>query len=193
MALVFALGNPGERYTRTRHNVGWWVADELRRRHRATPVEATREYRAWRATVEERELDIVLPLMFMNASGDALAAWRDRHGLEVDALLVVSDDVYLPVGHVRLRPNGSSGGHRGLESIEVALGSREYARLRIGVGAVESEQLREHVLETFEGDEERVMEDAVRTAADAVELWAHDGILAAMNRFNRRAKEASES
>jgi PTH1 family peptidyl-tRNA hydrolase len=194
VALVFALGNPGERYARTRHNVGWWVADELRRRHRATPLEAVREYRAWRATVEEREIDIVLPLLFMNASGDALAAWRDRHGMELDALLVVSDDVYLPVGHIRLRPNGSSGGHRGLESIEEALGSREYSRLRIGVGAVESEQLREHVLETFEGDEERVMEDAVRTAADAVELWARDGILAAMNRFNRRAtKEASES
>ena len=194
MALVFALGNPGERYVRTRHNAGWWVADELRRRHHASPLESVREYRAWRATLERREIEIVLPLLFMNASGDALAAWRDRHGLEVDALLVVSDDVYLPLGTLRLRAGGSSGGHRGLESIEAALESREFARLRIGVGAVESGQLREHVLETFEADEERVMEDAVRTAADAVGLWARDGILAAMNRFNRRAtKEASES
>jgi len=194
VALVFALGNPGERYARTRHNVGWWVADELRRRWRAAPLESPHEYRAWRAAVEDREHEIVLPSLFMNASGEALAAWRDRHGLDLEALLVVSDDVYLPVGHVRLRARGSSGGHRGLESIEAVLGSGDYARLRLGVGASESEPLREHVLETFEEDEERTMEDAVRTAADAVELWTREGIRAAMNRFNRRAsKEVSES
>ena len=193
MALVFALGNPGERYAHTRHNVAWRVAEVLRQRWHAEPQESAREYRAWRAEVEGRELELVLPLLFMNASGEALAAWRERHELDPQALLVVSDDVYLPVGALRLRAHGSSGGHRGLESIEAFLGSREYPRLRIGVGAVDSEQLREHVLETFEEDEERKMEEVVRAAADAAETWARDGILAAMNRFNRRApKEVSE-
>lgn len=193
MALVFALGNPGERYAHTRHNVGWRVAEVLRRRWQAEPQESAREYRAWRAEVDGREMELVLPLLFMNASGDSLAAWQARHGLDPQALLVVSDDVYLPVGALRLRAHGSSGGHRGLESIEAFFGSREYARLRIGVGAVDSEQLREHVLETFEEDEERMMEEVVRTAADAAETWARDGILTAMNRFNRRVpKEVSE-
>jgi PTH1 family peptidyl-tRNA hydrolase len=124
VALVFALGNPGERYAHTRHNVGWRVAEVLRRRWQAEPQESAREYRAWRAEVDGRELELVLPLLFMNASGEALAAWQERHGLDPQALLVVSDDVYLPVGALRLRAHGSSGGHRGLESIEAFLGSR---------------------------------------------------------------------
>jgi PTH1 family peptidyl-tRNA hydrolase len=122
----------------------------------------------------------------MNESGLALAAWRDRQGLDLADLLVVADDVYLPVGMVRVRKAGSSGGHRGLESIEQVLGSREFARLRVGVGAAPGPALREHVLEEFEAEEEAQVAEAVREAADAVEVWIGEGVLAAMNRFNRR-------
>jgi PTH1 family peptidyl-tRNA hydrolase len=110
-------------------------------------------------------------------------------------MLVVLDDVYLPLGTLRLRARGSSGGHRGLESIEAALGGNDYPRLRIGVGAADSsEQLRDHVLETFGPDEQEAAHAAIESAADAVECWLSDGIVAAMNRFNRRVqKEASES
>src|SRR5262245_18831093 len=130
----------------------------------------------------------------MNRSGEALEAWRGRHGLEVADLLVVSDDVYLPIGIVRLRTEGSSGGHQGLESIEAALQGRDYARLRVGVGGVEdSGQLPEHVLEAFTEDEMDAVSQAVETAADAVEVWALEGPTAAMNRFNRRiSKEVHE-
>src|SRR5262245_66546298 len=122
----------------------------------------------------------------MNLSGDALGAWRERHGPE-EQLLVVSDDVYLPLGRLRVRAAGSSGGHHGLESIEAAVGGRDYARLRIGVGAAESSaELREHVLETFAPEEMPALDEAIRRAADAVESWVAEGALGAMNRFNRK-------
>jgi PTH1 family peptidyl-tRNA hydrolase len=129
----------------------------------------------------------------MNESGLALEAWRARHGLEIADLLVVADDVYLPVGVVRLRAAGSSGGHRGLESIGETLGSWEFARLRVGVGEASGEALREHVLDEFSAAEETEVAGAVLEAADAVECWIGDGLIAAMNRFNRRVrKEDSE-
>jgi PTH1 family peptidyl-tRNA hydrolase len=138
---------------------------------------------------------LLAPLTFMNASGEAIREWQDRHGLDAGELLVVSDDVYLPLGTLRLRAGGSSGGHRGLESIESTVGHRDYARLRVGVGAAESsEALKEHVLEEFAPEELPALEEAIRRAADAVECWLAEGTLAAMNRFNRRVRrEESES
>lgn len=187
MALVLALGNPGERYERTRHNVGWRVLDELAARWSAAGPERAANSLVWRAAPGGREVRLMKPLTFMNASGEALAAWREEHGLEIPELLVVGDDIYLPVGALRIRARGSSGGHRGLESVEETLGTRDYARLRIGVGAAGSEGLREHVLDRFTADEEKEIETSVHDAADAVECWLQDGLLAAMNRFNRRA------
>ena len=194
MRVVFGLGNPGARYERTRHNVGFRVLDRLVARWGASRGETTPEYWSWRAERDAREVHLVAPRTFMNRSGSALEAWRGSHGLDAADLLVVADDVYLPIGFVRLRPAGSSGGHLGLESIEAALPGREFTRLRVGVGAVEdSEQLPEHVLEEFgERDMEAALR-AVETAADAVEVWALEGPVAAMNRFNRRVpKEVHE-
>jgi len=190
--LVLGLGNPGRRYARTRHNVGWRVVESLAERWRAAPGEATEAYRSWRAEARGREVDLLVPLTFMNRSGAALEAWRERHGLEKDGLLVLVDDVYLPVGALRLRGLGSSGGHQGLESIEGTLGTREYARLRIGVGASESAGLGEHVLEEPPRDEEETLAEALARAADAVECWIGEGLLVAMNRFNRKARKEVE-
>ena len=197
MRLVLGLGNPGERYARTRHNVAWRVLDELARRHGATPDEDVAEYRTRRIRAAGDELVLMEPRTFMNASGEALAAWWGRHeaGPGSAGLLVVTDDVYLPLGLIRLRGRGTSGGHRGLESVQQAVGSREYARLRIGVGAAESSaELREHVLDEVAPEEQPALEEAIRLAADAVERWVSEGLLAAMNEFNRRVrKEVSES
>ena len=129
-----------------------------------------------------------------------MAAWREREGQE-SGLLVVSDDVYLPLGRLRLRTHGSAGGHRGLESIEATLGSRDFDRLRIGVGAPvettepaeESGALREHVLEEFAPEELPALEEAVRRAADAVECWVAEGALGAMNKFNRSGEPGHSS
>jgi PTH1 family peptidyl-tRNA hydrolase len=187
--LVVGLGNPGERYTRTRHNVAWGVLDELASRASAHEVPGHPAFRARRARLAGHDVELLQPLTFMNRSGEALTAWRERHGFE-SGLLVVTDDVYLPLGHLRIRAGGSTGGHRGLESIEASLGSSEYTRLRIGVGAAEgSDALREHVLEEFSPAEAPVIDEAVRRAADAVECWVAEGALGAMNRFNRRVRQ----
>jgi len=184
--LVVGLGNPGERYASTRHNVAWRVLDELAARHAAREAAPGANHR-WRdATIADRAVGLLQPLTYMNRSGEALEAWRERNGRE-EQLLVVSDDVYLPLGTLRLREAGSTGGHRGLESIEAVVGAPGYARLRVGVGAAEnSAALREHVLEEFSPEEMPAVEDAVRRAADAVESWVAEGALAAMSRFNRK-------
>ncbi len=193
MALVLCLGNPGERYARTRHNVGWQVLDALRTRLDAREGAREQEYREWVAGVGEKRVALVQPLTFMNLSGAALTAWRERNPDDGE-LLVVADDIYLPVGWLRIRRSGSSGGHRGLESIEQALASASYARLRVGVGAVKSEGLKQYVLEEPAAAEAGAIEEAIRVAADAVQCWLEEGILAAMNRFNRKVpREATES
>jgi PTH1 family peptidyl-tRNA hydrolase len=194
VALVLGLGNPGEQYARTRHNAGWRVVELLVARWRAEPAERDAAYRAWRAERPGGVVDLAVPLTYMNLSGEALEAWRARHDFDPAQLLVVTDDVYLPIGTLRLRARGSSGGHRGLESLEAALGGREFARLRIGVGAIESANLRDHVLDAPGADEEQAFEASLTSAADAVECWAEEGILSAMNRYNRRVrKEESAS
>ena len=195
MLLVLGLGNPGERYAHTRHNVAWWVLDALAGQWQATRGEECREYHSLHAVVGDREVALIKPLTFMNRSGEALQQWQQRHGLAAAELLVVSDDVYLLLGSIRIRPQGSSGGHRGLESIEAALGSHDFARLRMGVGAAEcSAQLKEHVLDEFVPEEAPALEEMVHRSAEAVESWARDGVLSAMNQFNRKVrKEVPES
>jgi PTH1 family peptidyl-tRNA hydrolase len=194
VVLVLGLGNPGPRYARTRHNVGWRVLERLVRRWQAAPAGEHPAWRAWRADRAGKLVDLVVPLTFMNASGEALEAWRERHVLDPSGLLVVVDDVYLPLGCLRLRACGSSGGHRGLESVERIVGS-DFARLRIGVGAApDSAELREHVLEEFEERETPAVDEMLERAADAVECWLAEGLVAAMNRFNRRIRrEETES
>ena len=188
MFLVFGLGNPGAKYASTRHNIAWLVLDALAERWRASPGEPAVEYRTRTAAFRERDVVLLQPLTYMNLSGEALAAWRERHGLE--ELLVVCDDVYLPLGALRLRRTGSTGGHRGLESLEAALESTTYDRLRLGVGEAEdAAQLREHVLEEFEPREHAMLRRTVERAADAVECWIAEGMTAAMNEFNRRVTE----
>jgi peptidyl-tRNA hydrolase, PTH1 family len=191
--LVVGLGNPGERYAPTRHNVAWRVLDTLAARHGAREAGRDTTFRARETTIAERPAVLLQPLTYMNLSGEALGTWRERHGRE-EQLLVLSDDVYLPLGHVRVRASGSSGGHRGLESIEAAVGGRDYARLRIGVGTADSAaELKEHVLEEFAPEELPALEETVRLAADVVECWAAEGVLSAMNRFNRRVDASPDA
>jgi PTH1 family peptidyl-tRNA hydrolase len=170
------------------------VLERLVGRWSATPAGGRDTWRAWCAERAGRNVDLLLPLTYMNASGAALESWRESHEFDPAGMLVAVDDVYLPVGSLRLRVAGSSGGHRGLESIEQVVG-RGFARLRIGVGAAgDPAGLREHVLDEFEVDEETVVDEALERAADAVECWLAEGSLAAMNRFNRRIrKEEPES
>jgi PTH1 family peptidyl-tRNA hydrolase len=192
--LVAGLGNPGARYRGTRHNVGFEVIDLLARRHRlefeAAPADAV--LARWRGSPASGEVGggdvtlVVKPLTFMNVSGDAVAALARYYKVETPDLLVVCDDVNLPLGRLRLRGTGTEGGHNGLRSIAAMLGTIDYPRLRVGVGRGDTRRdLADHVLARFEPDEMSGIEAAIARAADAVETWLSDGLAKAMNAFNR--------
>ena len=192
MKLVAGLGNPGREYTGTRHNVGFEVVDLLARRHHllwpakfdGPSVEAR-----WRRP----DVDVLLvkPLTYMNLSGRAVSDLLRFYKIEVPDVLIVSDDVNLPLGRLRVRATGSEGGHNGLRSIAESLGTIDYARLRIGVGRGDIRRdLGDHVLARFEPDEQAGIEDAIARAADAVESWIVDGLARVMNTFNRAEDNA---
>lgn len=174
MKLVVGLGNPGREYEGTRHNVGWGVVDHLADVWRFPPWRAVPDARAADGTLDGRKVRLLEPLTFMNHSGQSLAPYVHRpFWAAANDLLVVVDDVALPLGSWRFRAKGSSGGHNGLGSIEATLGTREYARLRIGVGRAEPaprETLRDFVLGEFAAEEAVV----VRALFPALELAARE-------------------
>jgi PTH1 family peptidyl-tRNA hydrolase len=186
--LVAGLGNPGPQYRGTRHNVGFEVLDAVLKRHRIWWNEAKipgafLELR-WRRP--EGDVLFVRPLTFMNLSGQVVSERMHFYKIDLPDLLVVADDVNLPLGRLRARASGSEGGHNGLRSIAESLGTIEYARLRIGVGRGDLRRdLADHVLARFEPEERTGIEDAVARAADACETWISDGLARVMNTFNR--------
>jgi PTH1 family peptidyl-tRNA hydrolase len=190
MKLVLGLGNPGRRYERTRHNVGWWVVDHLAdvwhlgswRTHAKECVASGR--------VGTEPVELIKPLTYMNLSGAVLVPYLRRPNWSpATDLLVVVDDIALPVGRYRLRASGSAGGHNGLKSVEQMIGGRDYARLRIGIQPVQPEReigdLADFVLSPFAKAEREEILALMPRVTDAVELWLREGIGAAMNVFNR--------
>jgi PTH1 family peptidyl-tRNA hydrolase len=191
MKLVVGLGNPGAKYEGTPHNVGFAAIDLLARRHGLQWEAAPHGIHALIARWTGRHAVLAKPLTFMNLSGTAVAALAHFYKVEVPELLVVVDEVQLETGRIRIRPDGSAGGHNGLKSIVAALGTMQYPRLRIGVGRGDSRRdLADHVLAKFEPGERKIVEDSVARAADAVEVVVAEDVQAAMNRFNRKAEEA---
>ena len=187
LSLVVGLGNPGREYARTRHNAGFLVLDRLAARWR-TSWAAEKKFDALLARVERDGSRVMLckPQTFVNASGEAVGAVLNFHKLPLKQLLVVVDDADLPFGEIRLRPRGSSGGHHGLESIEQHLGSREYARQRIGIGRSEQNvrQIRDYVLSPFRAAERELLEKVLQKAGEQIECWLSAGVTPAMNGFN---------
>lgn len=187
MKLILALGNPGDRYTDTRHNVGWWLADRLVSAWSFPPFTSKRQALESDGSVAAERVRMWKPTTYVNRSGEVLrrAMLPDGWSAARD-LLVLVDDVALEPGDFRIRARGSSGGHRGLASVEQALESREYARLRIGVGEPHDDRidLADWVLAPMPAaQEERVLE-AFASMLDAVECWISDGVETAMNRYN---------
>jgi PTH1 family peptidyl-tRNA hydrolase len=191
--LIAGLGNPGARYRGTRHNVGFAVVDELVRRHAGgtfTSAPANAVYARARSLGEGALF--VKPLTFMNLSGQAVRELLRYFRIEPADLLVVTDDVHLPLGRLRARARGTAGGHNGLKSIIAELGTLELARLRVGVGRGDARRdLADHVLDRFDADEQAVVDEAVTRAADAAEMFAVEGIDRTMNVFNR-SEESDE-
>jgi PTH1 family peptidyl-tRNA hydrolase len=187
--LIVGLGNPGGEYAKTRHNAGFLVAELLAQRWRVDwSFEKKFQARLARADRAERRALLCEPQTYMNSSGEAVAAVVDFYRVPLAQVLVVVDDADLPLGELRLRPDGSSGGHHGLESIEQHLGSRAYARLRIGIGRQDgAREIRNHVLGRFSSTEAALADKVFAVAADQAEVWLLDGAQKAMNRFNGAA------
>lgn len=189
MKVICGLGNPGERYRLTRHNVGFRVVDLLADRWGLTGQGRVRDGAAQLAVQlvdpPERIL-LVKPLRYMNLSGGVLRAALRQTAVDVTRdLLIITDDVDLPLGRLRLRREGSAGGHNGLRDVIAALGTAEFARLRVGIGRPGTSRATvNHVLSTFRTDEGELATEAIATAADAAERWLSGGIDVAMNEFN---------
>jgi PTH1 family peptidyl-tRNA hydrolase len=187
MKLVVGLGNPGRRYAGTRHNVGFEIADALAARHRIAWDTAPRGVDALTARWREADVVIAKPLTFMNLSGPSVVGLLQFFKIDIADLLVTVDDINLELGRLRARAAGSAGGHNGLKSIIEALGTMEFARMRVGVGRGDVRRdLANHVTAKFEPSERTAVADAVARAADAAELFVAEGIGPVMNRFNRK-------
>ncbi|MDG2040745.1 MAG: aminoacyl-tRNA hydrolase [Ilumatobacter sp.] len=196
MKLIVGLGNPGAEYSGTRHNIGFEVVDAVARR--------------WGVTFQSAPTDGVLakshglpggppaaillkPLTFMNRSGQAVGATQRYYRVELADVLLVTEDVNLPLGRLRVRRQGSAGGHNGLRSVIECLGTHAFARLRIGVGLGDPRRgLAGRVLSRFDAEERPAMNEAVGRAADAVDVFTELGVEPAMNRFNRAETDATD-
>jgi peptidyl-tRNA hydrolase, PTH1 family len=187
MFIIVGLGNPGNEYARTRHNIGFLAVEHLGGRHRAGwSLEKRFEARVAKVECAGKRVLLCEPQTFMNVSGRAVGALVDFYRTPLERLMIVVDDADLPFGQIRLRPSGSSGGHHGLESIEQRLGTREYARLRMGIGRQRSDvrEITGHVLGKFGSAETPVLEKMLDRAAGQLERWLDAGIQRAMNEFN---------
>ncbi|MEX2577751.1 MAG: aminoacyl-tRNA hydrolase [Verrucomicrobiales bacterium] len=187
--LVLGLGNPGPEYEGTRHNVGFALLDRLAAQ-RDLKWDRNRKMRAKVASTGDGAV-FAKPLTFMNLSGNAAARLARFHKLRPEQILVVHDDVDLPVGRIRFRANGSAGGHNGIKSVVEYLATEAFPRLKIGVGASDGggDRMIDHVLGRFSEEESQEMEKVLAIAADGVNCALSSGLDAAMNEFNRRREE----
>jgi PTH1 family peptidyl-tRNA hydrolase len=194
VALVVGLGNPGDRYVGTRHNVGFEVLDAFVRHLSADPARPTRVDRldcralTGRLRIGDTPVLLAKPQTYMNLSCESVKGLLVKHAIPRERMLVVSDDVALPVGRLRIRPSGSSGGQKGLQSVIDCLGGDDFPRLRIGVAGERfrpGEDLADYVLDRFSKPERAALVPVLGTACEAIETFVAEGIEIAMNRFNR--------
>lgn len=193
VCLIVGLGNPGREYAHSRHNVGFWCLNRLGRSHGIAFSSRGKLAAVGEGELAGRPVVLAKPRTFVNLSGRAVSHLLKRHRLSPEQLLVVYDDLDLPLGRVRLRARGSHGGHRGMRSIIDAVGSQDFPRIRIGIGRPqvageptwETEHVVDYVLSPMTADERRILDEAVATAAEAILCLLWDGVEAAMNRYNR--------
>ena len=194
MHLIVGLGNPGAEYAKTRHNAGFILVEKLAEQWKSSWANE-RKFVSRVAKAERGGEKVLLcqPQTFMNLSGEAVGVLMKYYQLPLEKILIVVDDADLPLGEIRLRPGGGSGGHHGLESVTQHLGSREYARLRIGIGRKnEARQITGHVLGKFAAEENAVLEKVLERAAGQMECWLSAGLQKAMSQFNGAVSPTNE-
>lgn len=186
MKIIVGLGNPGEKYAATRHNIGFMVADYLAEHWQTA---AWRSFEAALVTESRsgaEKILLVKPQTYMNDSGIAVGAVARFYKVASEDILVICDDMDMPVGKLRLRPKGSSGGHHGLDSIMEHLGEGNFIRLKIGISHPLRRSVIDHVLTPFTAEEAPLIEAAITQATEAIELWLAKGIQPAMNEYNKK-------
>jgi PTH1 family peptidyl-tRNA hydrolase len=184
LRLVVGLGNPGGKYERTRHNVGFMVVNELAQRAGLTFKSSKQRADIARGTIEGLPMLLAQPQTYMNESGDAVSRLVQYYHVDLRNLLVVCDDLDLPFGTLRLRPSGSSGGNNGLKSVIRSLGTEDFTRMRVGVGRPPGNAVN-YVLAPFTAEQQRELPELLHVAGDAVLAALREGVLPAMNEYNR--------
>ncbi|HEY0155695.1 MAG TPA: aminoacyl-tRNA hydrolase [Thermoanaerobaculia bacterium] len=185
MKLIVGLGNPGPEYERTRHNVGWQVLDAFARKFRIDVARHEKNALTGSGRVAGGSVMLAKPLTYMNLSGDAVKLLVNSYLESPGDLMVVYDDIDLPLGRLRIRPNGSAGTHNGMRSILSTIQTEQFPRLRVGIGAAEQGRLRDYVLDEFTPEEQPIVDRAIERAVDALVLFARGDLRRAMNQFNK--------
>lgn len=187
MKVIVGLGNPGLRYAKTRHNLGFWVIDELSTRWQIPLTKHKFQAKYGEGLAQGEKVVLVKPQTFMNRSGESVRGLVDFYQLELTDLLVIYDDLALQPGILRIKGAGSAGGHNGVDNIINHLKTTEFPRLRVGIGSVPPFLTSaDYVLQGIGEGELKILEDACQEAADAVELWLKSGLLPVMNQYNRK-------
>ena len=189
MWLIVGLGNPGRKYSRTRHNIGFLALEEISRHH-TIPIRYSKEHGYGKGVIHGQPVKLVEPLLFMNRSGTVVRKFLSKSSLPV-YLLVLHDDLDLALGTIRIRRTGSSGGHKGVESIIQSIGSNDFIRLKIGIGRNMDMPAEEYVLRSFKRHELSIVKNVLQDSADAVEAIVTDGVDKAMNTFNQKSADNS--
>lgn len=192
MFLIAGLGNPKREYDNTRHNIGFAMIDAMAEKYNISVKNIKSRAMTGQGIINGQKVLLVKPLTFMNLSGESIRPLVDYYRIDSDSeLIVVSDDINLPIGQIRIRKKGSAGGHNGLKNIIAQLGSEEFQRIRIGVGGKpENYDLADYVLGHFTKEEKALMEKAVLMAVEAAELMLMGNTDKAMNEYNRKAEKA---
>jgi PTH1 family peptidyl-tRNA hydrolase len=189
MKLIVGLGNPGAEYERTRHNVGWMVLDAFARKFRIGISRHEKNAMTGSGRVAGGSVMVAKPLTYMNLSGDSVRLLTNAYLESPQDLMVVYDDIDLPLGKLRIRPTGSAGTHNGMRSIIAELQNENFARLRVGIGSAGEGRLRDYVLDEFAPDEQPAIDKAIARAVDALVLFCRGDLKRAMNEFNRDEKD----
>jgi PTH1 family peptidyl-tRNA hydrolase len=192
--LIVGLGNPGRKYATTRHNAGFWVVGELARRHDLSKFTEERKALTADGLIGGKRVLLAMPQTYMNLSGESVRALVDFYKIDLDKLIVIYDDMDLSVGTLRLRRGGGHGGQNGMRNIILHLGTKEFARVRFGIGKPPGRmKAKDYVLQDFYGDEAILAQQVVEKAADAVETWLATDIETAMQRFNGDVTEGTKN
>jgi PTH1 family peptidyl-tRNA hydrolase len=184
MWVIAGLGNPGRRYSRTRHNIGFMVVEEVAHRNRIDFKDKKEGYRIGRGSIERHDILLIEPLLYMNMSGPVVKNVLRKFNIQPENLIAIHDDLDMEIGKLKIKRKGSSGGHKGVESIIQSIGSKDFIRLKIGIGREEGVLSEDYVLRKFRRNEIMLIKENIQKAADAINSIVLEGVDKAMNKFN---------